>query len=889
MKNFVQPVKPWHALTAEETIHELHSHLNQGLTCDQTPGMLDTLGPNQFYQPPPASLLARFFSQLKDFMIQLLLGASIVSFVLGERVDAVTILGIVCLESFIGMIQEHHAEQALAALKELAAPVARVTREGKNLLIPAREIVPGDLILLEPGDRVPADARLIEGSSLEVEEAALTGESLSVAKEGNRSLPEETAVADRNNMVFMGTHVTGGRAKATVVNTGMSTEMGRIAALLENTEEESTPLQKYLDQLGKQITSGCLAVCACMVIMGCLRGQSRFHMLRTGISLAVGAIPEGLPAVVTIALAFGVGRMVKGNAIIRRLPAVENLGNTQVICTDKTGTLTKNEMTVKQVYSSGKTWHVTGSGYTPEGEFFLDGEKMIPSADPNLLGILTIGALCNNAKMEKSGIAGDPTDCAVLVAAAKAGIGPETAGAFLRRKEAPFDATRKAMSVVCQDREGKLALYVKGAPEAILEKCTKSFQDGRLELLTPEKKKEISAAGESMADNALRVIATAYKTIRPSGINEDPSVLEENLIFSGLLGMEDPPKQGVVEAVAACHEAGIKVIMVTGDHVHTGEAIARQIGLLTPVGKSLTGNQLDHLDDKDLAAMIDEVEIFARTSPEHKLRIVKAFKSKGYIVAMTGDGVNDAPAVKEADIGIAMGRSGTDVTSASADVVLTDDNFPTIVLAIKEGRGIKENIRTSIRYVLAGNFGEVLAMFLAVLAGQPVPLIPNQILWVNLVTESFPALALGGAPPGSHFIPANRRFMDRHQWRGLFLRGLLAGAATYGIFAFSLRSGASLVKARTLGFASLILNQMFHAFDCNAASGQKKHPRELFMAVGLSTALMLGAIYFPGCGPVFSTVPLRGTDWLMVLLSAGVLGRLDLVLRHLSLPPATKT
>ncbi len=878
----------WYNLGATECMKRLQTSAN-GLTGKEAKKRRAQYGPNRIKEQKPKSPLVMFFGQFTDFMVLVLVGATVISVMLGEIADAVTILAIIILNAVLGFVQEFRAEKSLDALKKLTAPEARVLRDGQERKVPAAELVPGDIIHLDTGDRIPADCRLLEGFNLQVEESALTGESVPVKKSIDVIGDSRVALGDQENMLFMGTVITRGRGKALVVATGMETEMGSIAGMMQEVGDSETPLQRRLAGLGRWLVFFCLLICAVVVATGILRGEPAYRMFLAGVSLAVAAIPEGLPAIVTVALAIGVQKMIRRNAVVRRLPAVETLGCATVICSDKTGTLTQNQMTVRCLWL-GDDLEVSGEGYEPKGDFFLRGKKIKPKGQLELA--LKIAAMCNNAKLNKSGvkigglfrkkestwqITGDPTEGALLVMAAKGGIWRESVERKEKRiYEVPFDSDRKRMTVVVEDSRGRKIAYTKGAPDVTLKRCSHYLDDGEVKPLTSAMRSRISDQNALLAGQALRVLALAY---RPVTELEEES-LERDLIFVGLAGMIDPPRPAAVKAIDTCKQAGIMPVMITGDHQATAQAIAREMGLLTGDKKVLTGNQLDLLSDEDLAREVEQVAVYARVSPQHKLRIVRALKANGHVVAMTGDGVNDAPAVKEADIGVAMGSTGTDVTREASAMVLTDDNFATIVAAIEEGRAIYENIRKFIRYLLSCNVGEVLTMFLAALAGLPLPLLPIQILWVNLVTDGLPAMALG-------VDNANKDIMlrpPRHPKESVFSRGLAAkiisrgfqiGLGTLLVFSLGVWLGdGRLTTARTMAFATLVFSQLFHVFDCKSERyslfqvGIFSNPF-LVIAVACSVTMQLSVIYLPFFQPIFKTVPLNAFHWLIVLIAAG--------------------
>nr|WP_236777887.1 HAD-IC family P-type ATPase [Anoxybacter fermentans] len=701
--------KTYYQMTPKEVAENLETDLENGLSTHQVKKRLKTFGLNKLPDRKKFSAVKIFVDQFRDFMIMVLMAATVISSLMGEMEDAITIMAIIFLNAFLGFIQEYRAERSLQALKELTAPEARILRNGQVGFVKARELVPGDLVILEAGDRVPADGRIIEATNLEVDESLLTGESFPVEKT-TETLHVKTVVADRKNMVHMGTTVTRGRGRVLITATGLDTEMGKIANMLTDVEEEDTPLQRRLRYLGKWMVWLCLITCAAVVAVGIYKGESIYQMFLAGVSLAVAAIPEGLPAIVTLSLAIGVQRMIKRNAIVRKLPAVETLGCATVICSDKTGTLTQNRMTVRKVYTMNR---------------MIDFDKKFN--DSALQLALEIGVYCNNARLiqpekkkffnrkirfKEYRIIGDPTEGALLLAGAKAGIFKDKLNKYKFLAEIPFDSNRKRMSVIV--KEGPVQkLLIKGAPDLIIERCSK-YQDGsQVKIMTSHMRKKIMHQNEYMTQEALRVLAVAYRKLPNCIIDKNQKLdhYENDLVFVGLIGMIDPPRKEVKDAINRCRQAGIKPVMVTGDHRNTAQAIAKELGLLNKGDLVITGEELNQMDDEEFASKIDQIAVYARVSPEDKLRIVKSFKSRGQIVAMTGDGVNDAPAVKEADIGIAMGKKGTDVTRESSALILADDNFATIVAAIEEGRNIYDNIRKFIRYLLSCNIGEILTIF----------------------------------------------------------------------------------------------------------------------------------------------------------------------------------
>ncbi|GGI97436.1 calcium-transporting ATPase [Alicyclobacillus cellulosilyticus] len=879
--------KNWHSLAAQDCL-ALLSTTPEGLTPEEAEARRRRYGSNQLMEGEKLSLLTVFFNQFRDFMILVLIAATLISGLLQEYTDAVTILAIILLNGILGFLQEVRAERSLAALKELTAPTAKVRRAGRVEVVPARDLVPGDIVILEGGDRIPADGRLLVTHGFDVEESALTGESLPVHKQANLYVDPVASLGDRRNMVYMGTMATRGKAEMVVTETGMNTEMGKIAGLMQQSEEMLTPLQRRLDQLGRVLVWVALAITVLVVITGVLHGQDVYQMFLAGVSLAVAAIPEGLPAIVTIALALGVQRMIKRNAIVRKLPSVETLGCATVICSDKTGTLTQNRMTVQRVWADGQWYRVSGSGYNPVGEFVIDDHPIQPLRRPVLRRLVEIAQVCNNAQLvETSGadggpaweVQGDPTEGALLVMARKAGW-QEGDGPYRRIDEIPFDSERKLMSVLVQAGD-EVYLFTKGAPDVLLARSKFILTDGREEPMSNHLRRQVAAANQQMAAAALRNLGFAYrrfKSVEAAKAHRNP---EDDLVFVGLAGMMDPPREEVYDAIARCHQAGIRTVMITGDHQETATAIARQLHILPEDGLVVSGQELDDMRDEELEERIDRVYVFARVSPEHKLRIVKALQARGEVVAMTGDGVNDAPAIKQADIGIAMGKSGTDVAKEASALILADDNFATIVAAVEEGRGIYDNIKKFIRYLLASNVGEILTMFAAMLAGLPLPLLPIQILWVNLVTDGLPAIALGVDPAEADIMNRPPRRVDEGifaQGLGVKIlsRGVLIGLVTLGVFIWSLRvQSGSLARAQTLAYITLTLAQFILVFDCRSVHGGifKRNlfeNRWLILAVASSLALFLLTIYVPPIAKVFGTVRPTSVEWLVALGAAAL-------------------
>jgi Ca2+-transporting ATPase len=811
----------FHSITHQAALDELKSGGQKGLPSGEAARRLLEHGYNELKEAPKKGLLAMFFEQFTDLLVVILIIAAVISGFLGEWIDAGAIIAIVILNAVVGLVQDYRAEKALDALKKMVAPTARVVRDGVEKRIAARELVPGDVIILEAGDQVPADCRLLESMSLQLSEATLTGESAPVGKDAEAVFKEKTAVADRDNSVFLGTIVTRGIGRAVVTATGMRTEFGKIASQVQAVEEELTPLQQKLEVVGKRLAQASLAIVAVVFVVGVARGFPLVDMFLTSVSLAVAAVPEGLPAIVTITLALGVQRMAGRNAIMRKLRAVETLGSADVIATDKTGTLTRNEMTVRKLFFSGAELDVTGTGYALNGGFQTSGQKF-DTGDDGFIQFLRAGALCTSARLESSGhgvanVIGDPTEGALLVLGEKAGVGKDgELRQYKRVYELPFESERKMMSTIHAHGSKRYA-FVKGAPETVLDHADRILTGGKVRKMTLADKKLLLAKNNEFASKALRVLAVAYREVPKAAKYSDKQV-EQKLIFLGIVGMIDPPREEVKSAIALCKTAGIRVVMVTGDNPLTAGAIARELGL--PVGlKPWTGLELDELADKEFEETVLANNVFARVSPEHKLRIVGALKKHGHVVAMTGDGVNDAPALKKADIGIAMGITGTDVTKEASDMVLADDNFASIVNAVREGRIIYDNIVKSIYYLLTCNVGEIIAIFVATLLGWPMPLLPIQILWMNLVTDGLPALALGMDPEEPGVMDRqprsrNEEILSPSNGAYLLAIGSIIAIGTLGLFAFELFvDHSSLEKARSMAFSTIIFFQFFHALN----------------------------------------------------------------------------
>ena len=829
----------------------------RGLSEEDAKSRLQEYGLNEIKEKKKSSPLKIFFSQFKNFIIGILAVAMIISLIIGETLDALVIGIILFLNAIMGFVQEYRAEKAIEALKKLASLKANVVRDNKRKDIDAINLVPGDIILLETGDKVPADSRLIEIVNLETQESSLTGESTPVTKE-LKILPEKTPIADQKNMVFSGTIVTKGRAKAIVVKTGMNSEIGKIATLIEEEESKLTPLQIKLKQLAKLLGLATILIVIIVFFAGILTGKDTLEMFIAAVSLAVAAIPEGLPAVVTISLALGVQRMVKRHALVRKLPSVETLGSTTVICTDKTGTLTCDQMTVRKIYVNNKVIEVTGSGYETKGVFHIN-NKIIDPKPLNLL--LEIGALCNDASLTEDGIIGDPTEAALIVSATKTSLlKSDLEKKNPRINELGFDSKRKRMSTL-HKVENKKIMYCKGAPDIILELCDRIIINGKISRLTRPLKKQILKQNEEFANEALRVLGFAYK--------ETSALEEKNLVFVGLQAMIDPPRPEVKDAIEKCKKAGIKVVMITGDHKTTAMAIAKEIGI---EGEAITGQDLDEM--KDFEKKVENIVIYARVNPEHKSKIIDALRKKGHIIAMTGDGVNDAPALKKADIGIAMGITGTDVSKEASAMILTDDNFASIVNAVEEGRGIYDNIKKFVEYLLSSNLGEILTIFIGIILGWPLPLIAIQILWVNLVTDGLPALALGVDPADPNIMSRpprkpKEKVLSNHIIVRMFIVGIIMMIGTLGIFKLY-NPESNLRYAQTIAFTTLVIFQMFNVLNCRSEQNSLFKigifSNKYLIAAILSSILLQVLVIHTSLSKFFKTVPLSLMDWVYVIL-----------------------
>ena len=880
----------WHTESRSAVLGRLSVDAKHGLNANDVKERRAEHGPNRLSEAKRRSWFSRLALQFTQFIILILIAAAILSALLGEWVDAGAIVAIVLLNGIIGFVQEEKAERVIEALKRLAAPTAKVLRDSRPATIEASEIVPGDIVQLESGDHVPADLRILDSAILRIDEAALTGESLPIDKTGEQLSTSTVPLAERNNMAYLGTNVVYGRGTGVVTAVGMKTEMGAIATMLQRIETEPTPLQRRLFHFAKLLVYAALAICALVFVLGILRGNDLMEMLLTAISLAVAAIPEGLPAVVTIVLALGVQRMVARNALIRKLPSVETLGAATVIASDKTGTLTQNQMTVKRLYLPDSTFvEVTGTGYSPDGEFEIDKETIGRTGQDKLPGTLEraieTALMASSAQIQRdpeSGrwrVIGDPTEGALVSLALKAGTTKER---LLERldfsTEFPFDSRRKIMTTVYTEKESAASrVYVKGAIERVLELCTTitDESDGRLRPLTQEDRERVLKANEELTGSAMRVLCMAHKIIEGPAAPYRSEEIESGLTFTGLVGMIDPPRAEVKKAVEQATRAGILPLMITGDHKLTAIAIAREIGAYAEGDTAVTGAELDLMDEAAFKEELPHIRVYARVNPEHKLRVVRAWRDRGDIIAMTGDGVNDAPALKEADIGIAMGITGTDVTREAADMILVDDNFATIVSAVEEGRGIFDNIRRVVHFLLSCNIGEILVLLVATLLGLPLPLLPVQILWTNLVTDGLPALGLAMEPVEKGVMERAPRstktgiVTGRLMWV-MLLQGAFIAACTLVAYCIDLYYfDSTLLHARTVAFTTLILSQKFHVFNCKSLDrsiftvGLMKN-RMLNLAVLTILCSQLLLLYIPALRQIFKLAPLGGADWLVV-------------------------
>jgi Ca2+-transporting ATPase len=904
-------------MSSTDVLERLQTPIETGLSREEIEARQEKYGPNELKEAPPTTFWEMLWAQINNFVIYMLIGAAAISMLLGDTTEAIAILAIVVLNAIMGIVQESRAEAALAALKKLAAPEAMVLRDGRRVSVPARDLVPGDVVFLEAGNYIPADVRLLEAVNLRVDEASLTGESVPVEKKAQTRLEKDIPLGDQKNTAFMGTLVTYGRGKGVVVSTGMNTQLGMIATMLSRVEDEETPLQRRLDQLGKVLGWGSLIVCGLVFVIGVTRflltpghagifssaGLAELtELFMVAVSLAIAAVPEGLPAVVTISLALGMREMVRRHALIRKLSSVETLGSATVICSDKTGTLTQNEMTVTRLWVEDQFIHVTGSGYTPKGEFLVNDQPVKLEHFPAAKTTLWLGTLNNDAQLEHSGeqageetyrMIGDPTEGAILVAAHKAGTSAKALNeAYPRKQEIPFDSTRKRMvtihavekpeedpssGLVGEDRREWYIIAVKGAPDVVLNLCShvQTLENGD-QKLTDEHRERILAANDAMTGDALRVLGVACRMVpvMPDEINSDE--LEQDLTFVGLIGMIDPARPEVTPALNTARDAGIRTIMITGDYPNTARAIAEEIGLLRPGRQVMTGADINDLTEEEMIDNVKVTDVYARVSPEHKMRIVDALRSNQEVVAMTGDGVNDAPAIKRADIGIAMGITGTDVAKGTADMVLTDDNYASIVSAVEQGRVIYSNIRKFVYYLLSCNAAEIMIIFLAILLGWPVPLTAIQLLWLNLVTDGAPALALGTEPGDPDIMdrpprPPQEPIINKYMQIGILVQTIAITAVTLGAFAIGRFIDPEHIEfAETMAFVTLSVSELFRAYTARSEFyplvkiGFFKN-KVMNIAVIGSMVMILLVVYVPFLQPIFDTTALGWAQWLEIL------------------------
>jgi Ca2+-transporting ATPase len=907
-----QQPSPWHSQEPQQVVHALETDARKGLTTAEAGQRLTSYGLNELVEQPRPGFWQMLIDQFNNFVVVILIVAAFISFIIGlqefgrsgeitEFVEAGAIIAIVILNAVIGVAQESKAEEALAALKKMAAPDAHVIRSGHRIIVPARELVPGDLVLLEAGNYVPADLRLLEAVNLKIEEASLTGESVPVDKRADQVLAPDAPLGDRRNMAFTGTTATYGRGRGLVIATGMQTQIGRIADMIQSYEEEPTPLQVKLDQLGKWLGWAALTICGIVFAVGLLRGVPFIEMFLIAVSLAIAAVPEGLPAIVTINLAIGMREMVRRHALIRRLPAVETLGSASAICSDKTGTLTQNEMMVTRLVFGGTELRLSGEGYRPWGFFHCNGHAVDIDRFPQAELLLRGAMLCNDAQLEVSGDAdeelshrmvGDPTEGALVVAAAKAGLWREQQEQLLPRVgEIPFDSIRKRMTTVHKvdrindsDRKhsslhlpalsSSYVAFIKGAPDVILDLSTHVLDGDQVLPLDPERRDAILRHNKELASQALRVLGIAYHPLANLPDEPTPEALERDLIFVGLTGMIDPARPEVTAAIEVARSAGIRTLMVTGDYPDTARAIANEIGLLRPDGQLVTGSELERMSETALQEQIEHIDVFARVSPKHKVRIVEALKARDQVVAMTGDGVNDAPALKRANIGVAMGITGTDVSKETADMVLTDDNYVSIVSAVEQGRIIYSNIRKFVYYLLSCNLAEIMIIFLATLVNWPTPLTAIQLLWLNLLTDGAPALALGlekGDPDVMQRRPRPiKEPIINHEMRiGMLIQTIFITAAVLIAFRIGLSWGDEDL-ARSMAFVTLSVSELARAYTARSEHfslwgiGVFSN-RYMQWAVAASLALLAMVVYVPFLQPIFNTVPLGLREWGVML------------------------
>ncbi len=867
--------------SVSETLKELNAK-KSGLTSTDAEKRLEEYGRNRLEERKKIHPVQIFLRQFKSFLIFILIAAAVISGLLGiftksseHFIDMAVILLIIVLNAVLGFFQEYKAEKSLEALKKYATPNAKVLRNGERQLINSEELVPGDIIILSTGDKAPADARLIESVHLHADESALTGESIPVAKNTAEIKGRDVIPGERKNMVFAGTTITQGRAKAVVTETGMGTEMGEIAELVQEPIEKMTPLQERLSLIGKKLGFAIIGIVIVVFALGLFRGEGVISMFLVAVSLAVAAVPEGLPAVVTVTLAFGLISMAKSNALVRKLPAVETLGSTSVICSDKTGTLTMNEMTARELYLDKKTVEVSGEGYFPEGEFKYEGSKVSGTLKKHLNLFVQAAALCNDSELVRRNgewiIIGDPTEGALRVLAEKFGLKHHRLESeFKRIEEVEFTSNRKKMTTVHKTDEGRIA-YMKGAPEVILDNCSHVYENGKRRKLKKADKERFLNKMEELGEDALRVLGAAYRDVPKRLDIKNEKSLEQNFTFLGLVGMIDPPRPEAWEAVEKARKAGIRSVMITGDYKVTAEAVAKKVGIVKKKSNALTGEDLEKMSDDELFKEVKNVSVYARVSPSHKVRILEALKKRGEVVAMTGDGVNDAPALKKSDIGVAMGIKGTDVSKEAADMVLQDDNYATIVKAVEKGRGIFDNIKKFINYLLTSNAGEILVIFIASLIGLPLPLIAVQILWINLLTDGLPAVALSVDPHDSNIMERKPRnseegIITNEMVFDIIFVGALMCIGTLLLFNHSLTGGADIVYARSVALAVLVvlevvrLQMVREKYNIGVFSN-----KWLILAVISSIGFLLSILYIPQLQILFKTAPINLFDWFKII------------------------
>jgi P-type Ca2+ transporter type 2C len=870
--------KPWHVQSAGQVCADLETDPVRGLTPDAAMQRLARHGPNRLAQKKPRSAWLKFFDQFRNVLVMVLLGAVVLAAAIGDLKDAVVILIVVVFNAALGFYQEHRAEATLAALKKMLAQHARVRRGGRVLEIPAKELVPGDLVLLEAGDRIPADGRVLVSHNAEVAEAALTGESHAVGKHAGALPPGEHALAERFNMAFMNTVITRGRLELVVTATGMNTEMGRISGLMDAAQESATPLQVQLDALGKRLALIAAVVVSLIFVFGILRGDPLVQTIMTSIALAVAAIPEGLPAVVTVTLAIGMHRMARNRAIVKKLAAVETLGSTTVICSDKTGTLTLNQMTARKIFYQGLRFAMSGEGYSGEGSIRADNGDALP----DFLPLLTPAVLCSDSRLRDGQLIGDPTEGALLALAAKGGVDQEAAAEHSPRiAEIPFDSAHKFMATFHHDGE-RVRMFVKGAPDVLLARASSFLGAAGAVPFDDPARVAFEAENATFAGQAMRVLALASRDIPAREFDPDGDLMAwaNSLVLTGLVGIIDPPRPEARDAIRLCKKAGIQVKMITGDHAITAAAIARELGL---EGAVLTGAELDRIDVAELSRHIEETTVFARVAPEHKVKIVQALKARGHVVAMTGDGVNDAPALKNADIGVAMGITGTEVTREAATMVLTDDNFATIVGAVREGRTIYDNIVKFVRFQLSTNVGAILTVLGAQLLGMPTPFTAIQILWINIIMDGPPAMTLGLEPgrPGIMNEPprrADERILSLARFKRLLMYGITMSAGTLGLFYYAQERGEA--YALTLAFTTFVLFQFFNVFNARAEHHSAFNRQffsngKLWTALATVVALQALVVHWTPAQVIFDTTALSAQDWGLAFAVASSILLLD--------------